>query len=173
MPSRSELLERCPALADGLSAQEIDQLLAVLEPRNLAVDEVLLREGAPSESAYLIWSGSFRIAVGPDGAHLPAGEVWTGGWLGEVSLLDGEPPTATAIAVQPSVVLALRASTLERLRTENARLATHVLRALCVTLAGRVRSATDQLETLRSDGAPRAPLPRRGILAALRTLMGS
>jgi CRP-like cAMP-binding protein len=173
MPSRAELVQRCPALVEGLAPADLDTLIAVLEERSLAADEVLLREGETSSCAYLVWSGSFRIVVGPENASVAAGELGPGSWLGEVSLVDGEPPSATAIASGPAVVLALPGAALERLRQENPRLAACLVRALCVTLAGRVRAATERLESLR--GAPSQPAaePRRGIMAALRALMGA
>jgi CRP-like cAMP-binding protein len=170
-PSRAELTECCPALAEGLSAADLDALLAAFEPRALADGEVLLAEGEASACAYLVWRGRFRVTVGAAAAGVTAGELGPGSWLGEVSLLDGDRASATATAAGPSVVLALPAEVLARLYGSEPRLGASLVRAMCVTLAGRIRRATDQLEAMRG-GAAQAQLPRRGILDALRMLMG-
>jgi CRP-like cAMP-binding protein len=180
MPTRAELIERFPVLAEGMTPAELDKLLEVLEPRELAVGDALLREGEPSACAYLVWNGSFQITsgssqvmVGPGSPSVAAGEIEGGSWLGEVSLFDGQPPTASVIAARRSLVLALPASALDGLRQSHPRLAANLTRAMCVTLAGRVRRATERLEKLREGTAGPAPVRRRGVLAALRALMGA
>src|SRR5262249_22130707 len=93
-----------------------------------------------------------------------------GSWMGEVSLLDGRPATATIVAATPAVVLALSRTALDELRQSNLGLAINLVRAMCLTIARRLRSATDQLDQLRA--ASTTP-PSRSILKALRELFGA
>jgi CRP-like cAMP-binding protein len=166
MPSRDRSPEPFASLAKSLSQAEIDSLVAMLDRREVAVGEELLTEGAPSPCALLVAEGSFRVLVG----GVEVARLEAGSWMGEVSLLDGGPATATIVAARPAVVLALSPTALEELRRTNLGLATHLVRAICVAIAGRVRSASDRLDELR---AASAPPPSRSILDALRTLFGA
>ena len=53
---------------------------------------VLMREGEPAESFYLIVSGTVHV----ERAGLPVRSMSEGGYLGEIGLLEGSVRTATA-----------------------------------------------------------------------------
>jgi CRP-like cAMP-binding protein len=166
---RDELVRRFPSLAESLSTEELDHLMAVLERRQVADGEVLLTDGMPSSAAYLLVDGALRIVLNAGGTGVDAGVLEPGCWVGEVSLLDGGPATATAIATAPTVVLALARGALEELRKREPRVAASLVRAMSMALAARLRRATDQLEALR--GMPASAEDEA--LDALRALMGA
>jgi CRP-like cAMP-binding protein len=173
MELRDEFAKRFPSLAGALSPEELDVLLGALERRELLDGDLLLSDGEPSRVAYLLLEGTIRIVLNPGGAYVDAGVLEAGTWIGEVSLLDGEGATATAIATEPARTLALRRSALDRLRSEHPRVASVLLRTLCRTISGRVRRATDQLESLRLAMEAQAGTPREQVLESLRTLAGA
>src|SRR5262245_18437198 len=104
MQLRDELTRTFPALCGSLSLAEVDQLLAALERRELAFQEVLLKAGEPSACAYLLVSGHLEVLIDPTGARVV---VLPANFSGVVSLLDGGPATATVMAGSPAVVLSL------------------------------------------------------------------
>jgi CRP-like cAMP-binding protein len=166
---RDELVRLYPLLAQSLSAEEIDRLLAALERRDAADGEVLLRAGVRSSWAFLLLDGAIRVILEPDDSRLDAGVLEPGCWLGEVSLLDGGPATATAIATTPTKLLVLRREALASLWRDDPKVAATLVRAMSMAMATRIRRASDQLEALRDA----AVLPEGGAVDALRTLFGA
>ncbi len=137
-----------PDLALGLEPAQLDALLAALETEDVAAGETLITEGSPSDALYLVWDGSLEIEVaGRDRAvsRLGPGEV-----VGEVSLLDPGPATATVRSDAGCTVLVLRRAQLEQLWAAHPAIATRFLAHLNRELARRLRRATIQLNRLRA-----------------------
>lgn len=77
--------------------------------RFLQAGEVVVKEGDPGRSMFVVLEG--RVAVARQGAesHEPVvvGELGTGEFFGELALLTGAPRTASVVAVEDAVVLEL------------------------------------------------------------------
>jgi CRP-like cAMP-binding protein len=104
--------------------------------------EVLMRQGEPSDSMYVIVQGR----VGVDRSH-PAllgpvrlAELGAGETVGEMGLLDGEPRSATVTALEETRVLELTADVLAETLIQFP----EVTRTLLHILSNRIRS-TDAL----------------------------
>jgi CRP-like cAMP-binding protein len=171
MELREELLRRFPALTGSLSTAETAILLAALEPRELAARVVLLTADAASSRAYLLLRGTLDVVVDPTGAQVVMGTLEPGSFVGEVSLLDGGPTTATVVVGAPALVLGLERKSLEQLRKSSPRVAAALIRAMTVGVVGRLRRATNQLEGLRLGSAPPPAARRPSLLNALRALL--
>ncbi|GAA3510588.1 Crp/Fnr family transcriptional regulator [Aeromicrobium panaciterrae] len=107
------------ALLASLPEVEREQLLARTRRRGYARNEVLVREGDPSDSLHLVEQG--RLAIRVDTA---AGDtallnvIGPGDWFGELSLLGNGNPTrtATVVALEPATTRALTTSAFADLR---------------------------------------------------------
>jgi CRP-like cAMP-binding protein len=95
--------ERLPPvpLFSGLGAEALERVVSVLELRRYSDGEIIVRQGQPGESFFVVTQGMVRIfrEGASDGerqvlAHLGAGSV-----LGEMAVLSAEPRTASADAV--------------------------------------------------------------------------
>jgi CRP-like cAMP-binding protein len=161
--------QRFEALGDYLSTAEIEELLRHLPTRTVASGEVLLREGDTSESAYLLWEGALKVTLGAGDEAIDIGSIQPGTLVGEIAFLDGGPASATVTATSDATVLTLSRAELDALRTAHPRIATSLLRALCKSLAARVRGASAALDRLR--GVEPAQ-KKGGFLEGLRTLFG-
>lgn len=162
-----EIAARFKALAGHLSIDEVAGLQRAATQRSLAAGEVLLREGAMADALYLVWDGELAVTVGDDGAELA--RCGAGSIVGEVSLLDSGPASATVTTTRPTTILALERAGLQSLYRADPRAATALLRALCGTLAMRIRRSSDQLERLLGDGTS-APSEKSSFLSVLRSL---
>jgi CRP-like cAMP-binding protein len=73
-------------------------------------DQVLMREGSPAHEFIIIDSGTARVSRVTDDGVAKVAEVGSGGFLGEMALLNGSRRTATATAATDLGVLVSSAS---------------------------------------------------------------
>jgi len=94
------------ALADA----DVDALVRAAPPVELAVGEVLAREGEPADRAFFVLAGRLRASVklGSDNERT-VNEIGAGEVAGESALfLTGGRRSATLTALEPSTALVLR-----------------------------------------------------------------
>jgi CRP-like cAMP-binding protein len=79
--------------------QALNKLLAATKVSHYAPDQVIVMEGEPGSSMFLIVAGDVRVqTTDPTGGQLQLATLGPGEFFGEVSLLTGRPRTATVIA---------------------------------------------------------------------------
>ncbi|MFT7522067.1 MAG: CRP-like cAMP-binding protein [Kiritimatiellia bacterium] len=137
-----------PTLALGLTSEEQASLLNALEMEDFSAGETLIVDGTPTDSLFLVWSGKLNVVI-----HTATGEhevavVGPGSMLGEVSILDPGPSTATVRTEQGCVVLSLGRKKLQELWREHPRVAAKFLATLTRGLASRIRQVTNELNRL-------------------------
>jgi small-conductance mechanosensitive channel/CRP-like cAMP-binding protein len=99
-------IARVPVLA-GLPEEAHRALAASADELLYAGGEVIVREGDPGESMFVVSRGTVVIAVGADRREVAVTQA--GGYFGEMSLLTGEPRSATVIARGDCTVLEIAA----------------------------------------------------------------
>lgn len=112
---RRKLLADVPLLA-SLDADERAQLSGAESLVHLEADEVLIQRGDPGNSMYVLVEGLLRvhIPVGEDGEEVVR-PIRPGSYLGELSLLTGDPRSATVDAELPSTLIEIRQGDLQPL----------------------------------------------------------
>jgi CRP/FNR family cyclic AMP-dependent transcriptional regulator len=121
-----------------LSDADIDWLSKIGERRQVAPGTVLVEEGRQADELIILLDGQVSVQVKGvnEVARLGAGEI-----LGEISFIDGYPPSATVAAQVPTQILAIdRAVVNERLEADPA-FAARFYRAIAMFLSARLRSA--------------------------------
>jgi CRP/FNR family cyclic AMP-dependent transcriptional regulator len=130
------------ALFNGLSEAELSGLSADFAPRRFRQGDMIFLQGDPGQALYLIETGRVRIYVQEDGGQemsvifYGAGEIF-----GELSVIDGLPRSASAAAVEDTVVLVLSR---DRLRT-HLRTIPQLAYNFMLALSVRVRYTTQQV----------------------------
>ena len=85
-----------------------DQVLAgLIDERHFAPGEIVFAEGAPGEEMYIVRSGRVLIFKDTLDAPIVLGYRAPGEIFGEMSLIEDQPRTATAVAVEESAVLSI------------------------------------------------------------------
>lgn len=67
--------------------------------------DVLVREGDPGDSFYLIKSGEVQVTTQKGGKEVILARLTPGAFFGEVSIITGEPRTATVSAITDGEVV--------------------------------------------------------------------
>jgi len=79
--------------------------------------EAIVREGQPGDSMFVVASGRAAVVLEPDRREVAT--IDRGGYFGEMSLLTGEPRTATVVARGDTLVLEIDADLFRRLGALN------------------------------------------------------
>lgn len=97
-----------PSFFDGLSPEERDQILDMLEHRRFSAGVIMLAEGDSLHEIYIIQSGSADVfTLDHRGNEHRIAQVGPGATLGEMSLLTGQPASSSVRAATDLDVLVL------------------------------------------------------------------
>jgi CRP-like cAMP-binding protein len=122
-----ELLSQVGLFAD-LSTAELVGLASLMRPRPYGKDEVIYLRGDPGTAFYVIVSGRVKIALtSPEGKELILRRMGQGSFHGELALLDDEPRSADAIAMEPTVQLVLQRDAFRHFLADHPSVATKLL----------------------------------------------
>jgi CRP-like cAMP-binding protein len=138
-------------LAGRLSAEDTEVLLAALVKQDVAAGEVVITQDAPLDALLLVWDGELNVTVETPKGDQSLAHVGPGAFLGEASLLDPGPASATVMADQGCLVLRLDRAAFDGLCTDHPRVASILLDELSRVLASRVRTAGERLEDLLAE----------------------
>jgi CRP-like cAMP-binding protein len=157
-----EALRAC-RLFSGVDHASLALIAGALRPRRFRKGETVFHAGDPGDSLFLVDDGAVKITIPADDGSEPAilTTVGPGGFFGELSLLDGAPRSATAVALDATETHVLRRDAFDALIDEQPALR----RTLLIALAGEIRRLTAQVEDLHF-----LDLPGRLARHLLRTL---
>ncbi len=137
------------ALGADLTPAEIGALAGLMQVRELAEGDVLVRQGEVDHALHLLARGEldvFRIGLGGADEHLhtmAAGEL-----AGAMGFVDGIPRSATLRAKGQAVVYALERADFETLIDEQPRLVYHLMRAVTRTAHGAMVGLHTEVQEL-------------------------
>ena len=116
--------------------------------RRFARGDVLMRQGEPSLSLYVILSGRVRVDRTTDsGTTMMLAELGPDEIVGEMGVLDAEPRTATVTAVADTETLELLASALAIALLESPAVSAGLLRLL----SRRLRTTDELIDRISQD----------------------
>ena len=116
--ARVEMLHRflrTHAAFEDLSLEAASAMYPELRPVEVTAGTVLVTEGEPGGTMYLVEDGRLEATTGTGDSQLSIGFMRTGDILGERSLVTGEPCVATVRAVSDARLLALDRDAFRRL----------------------------------------------------------
>lgn len=105
----AEFLSKIP-IFEHLSPADHDMLVGLWHARELKVGETLFRVGDLGDAMYVIQSGIIEINVPIQGPkkQMTVSVLHEGEFFGELSIIDGLPRTATAVAVEKAHLLEMK-----------------------------------------------------------------
>ena len=94
-------------LFDGLDPRVVDHVAGIADWRSIPPGQHIFFEGDIATEFYVVSSGSVRVYIPSSGEELSAAIVREGQMFGEGGMLDGGPRLASALALEPTTLLAV------------------------------------------------------------------
>lgn len=136
-----EVLARTRLFA-GVDASALTALAQRFTSRRCRRGEVVVRQGDPGDSLYVVASGSLKVLVeSAAGEEMVLVTLGTSETFGELALVDGGPRSATVEALEPSELLVLTRQNFFDLAREQPAM----IQGLLDNFGGLLRRLTDQL----------------------------
>ena len=149
--------------ADTLAAAEIfgplshddrARLAAVAVHRLYGAGETIVREGDAGDSMFVVVMGAVRVTVGEGATEVAT--IGPCGYFGEMSLLTGDPRTATVSAQGDCLLLEIGANDFRRIALAHPSVVEQVTAVVAQRRLGLERSRTVVTSETAGDGAPRS-----------------
>ena len=139
-------------LFDGLSPREHSTLEAIFSHRFYGPGELLCREGDMAFSFFILGRGTVDVfkSLGDASSREKLGSLSRGSMIGQVSLIDGKPRSATVVARTAVETLECSRDDFDRLFNAGSPFAFKVLDQIIIHLSARLRDANTQLYNLYS-----------------------
>ena len=144
MLSNLELIRRV-SLFSTLSPEQAEGLAGAVSKKSFKRGEVLVEQGRKCNALYIILVGRTRVLMTDNnGREVILATLSSGDYVGEMSLIDNEPHSATVVADQEVDVLVLGRDNFLRCLNENMEMAHAVMRVL----VQRLRKASENISSL-------------------------
>lgn len=159
----SEHLQEVPLFAP-LAEEEVERLATASTTRVYAPGEAIVRRGQEGNSMFVIIRGAVKVQIPENDYQKTINHLKTNDFFGEMSLLTGQPRTATVIAEEETEVIQIKKSALKPLFEANPDL----MKAICDIIEERrallVQQEAEEEEKLKEAGS--------GVLSSLRKFFG-
>jgi CRP/FNR family cyclic AMP-dependent transcriptional regulator len=134
-----------------LGRDELRRLAAATTLAHHPARTVIFQKGDPGSSMMAVIRGKVKICTQSiDGKELVLNLINRGGLFGEIALLDGEPRTADAVALEETDLLVLERARFQPFLSERPDLALRLISVLCK----RLRQTSEHLEDTMFFEAP-------------------
>lgn len=143
-----QALREVPLLAD-LSEPLIGLLSVRAQIRRYARDDLIVRQGSSDGTLYVLRRGRAHVErTGSNGRVVLLDLLESGALVGDMSLIDGQPHSASVRCVQPCEVLALRGAEIMHCQSQSPEFS----HAWAMLLAQRLREANRRIMSMSLDG---------------------
>ncbi|MDW8324038.1 MAG: Crp/Fnr family transcriptional regulator [Burkholderiales bacterium] len=110
-----DLVSHLPLLA-GLDAQTLAWVSSLARLRSVASREVVLRKGDKADALFFVVKGRVQVIEHlPNGREVGLGFIAAGEFFGELAIIDGLPRSASIVACEDSLLLAVPADVAQAL----------------------------------------------------------
>jgi len=159
----SEHLTNVPVFAP-LSEEEISRLARASVKRTFAPGEPIVRKGQEGRSMFVIVRGNVNVQIPGKDGHQVINRLTTNDFFGEMSLLTGEPRSATVVADDEVDVLEIRKGALKPIFESNPEL----MESVVEIIEERKQLLAANIH-ITEDGKPE---PGPGVLSSIRRFFG-
>lgn len=158
----SEKLQQVPLFAP-LGEEEVEKLAKASSTRVYAPGEAIVRRGQEGKSMFVIVRGAVTVQIPEHSVQITINRLTANDFFGEMSLLTGQPRTATVIAEEETEVVQIKKTALRPLFEANPDL----MKAICDIIEER-----RALLTSKGDEEEEISEAAGGVLKSLRKFFG-
>jgi small-conductance mechanosensitive channel/CRP-like cAMP-binding protein len=162
---RIAVLERVDLLST-LEPAERELLARGLHEKRFAAGEALIRQGAAGASMFIIAEGRVHVTLGQDNISTTLASLAAGDFVGEMSLMTGEPRAATCLAATDVLCYELDHATLQKVLTTRPAIADQMSALLAARQEGLARKGGE----ISAKAASRTPEHHRALGEKIRRL---
>jgi CRP/FNR family cyclic AMP-dependent transcriptional regulator len=129
-------------LFGGLSEEVLRELAATLDASLFDPGAVVMREGEQAREMFVVLSGELEVLRrSKGGTEGRVALLGPGSWVGEMSILDVQPRSATVRTLAPAILLCIKGEDLDRLYRRDMRAYLLVVLNIARELSRRLRVA--------------------------------
>ena len=144
MISNLDLIRRVPVFS-SITVEQAQAIANSVSKRRFRRGELMVEQGRMSNALYILLTGRARVLTADHrGREVILAVLETGDYVGEMSLIDNEPASATVRAEVPTDALMLSRTDFARCLPEASSLSLAIMRGL----VRRLRAADRQIESL-------------------------
>jgi len=129
-------------LFSSMAPAELSQLAGIAEEVVYSADTPIITQGEHGEAMFLIVEGNIKIHIGED----QLAQLTVQDYFGEMSILDGEPRSASATAISDCLLLRIKQDDFHYILSQRFDVALNIIQ----TLTRRLRSASSSSVQERS-----------------------
>lgn len=132
-------------LLNNFTPEDVAQLSTFGDSHEYAAGDVILTEGEENRYLYLVLRGELEVVKQGDFGDQQIAQIGTTGSLGEMSIFDPGPASATVRALNTVHVWRISQGNLDRLFEVRPKVAYRLVCRICTVLAQRLRGASKKL----------------------------
>ncbi len=132
-------------LFQGISLREIKRISPLIHYRTYDPDEEVFKKEQPGAALYIVKEGALRI-VNPGDPPVVITELNPGDILGELSILDEKPRSASAITKGPTQLIAFFKGNIDDLIDSDPQIAAKLYRNLSIIIGNRLKMSNAKLK---------------------------
>jgi len=133
-----------------LDKKELEIIQKHIFEQNVKKDSMLFMEDMPGEFLYIIISGRVDIIKETiDKEKIVLASMGANEIIGEMSLIDSQPRSATGVTSEDSVLLVMNKQNFDEMLKSDPRIAAKLLIGLLKTVSGRLRIMDKKIEGIK------------------------
>ena len=137
---------------EGLADEELRTISPYGERLEVPKNAEIIKEGAPEPGLHILFSGEMEVLLSESDAPrnrfstLHLGKVECGDYVGEYSLIDHKPASASVIAKEPCLVFYISCKKFNTMADAHNLIAMKIFRNMLKVLVKRARSYDQELD---------------------------
>jgi len=133
-----------------LDKKELETIQKHIFEQNVKKDSMLFMEDMPGEFLYIILSGRVDIVKETiDKEKIVLASMGADEIIGEMSLIDSQPRSATGVTSEDSVLLVIKKQNFDEMLQSDPRIAAKLLMGLLKTISRRLRIMDKKIEGIK------------------------
>ncbi len=141
---RAEMLEKT-LWSKEFSWRELEELAKYMNVEAYKKDSVIFDEGDQKAFMGVVFMGKVNILKESESEKKLITSIGAGKLFGEMSLIDGNPRSATAIACEYTILIVLSQHEFSRILDEKPRMGAKILQKIATIMSYRLRETTGVL----------------------------